>query len=146
MERERYLADSNESHTLFEFTSKGVKGNIKKIVTYQHWGGNVYNLAFGDYDNKIGWLNDTSRSNNGDADKVLATVAYTVIIFLQHYPDAKISIQGSTVARTRLYQMQLVLQIKEISSQYIVEAHINGDWEIFRKGKNYDGFSIRNKK
>jgi len=146
MERERYTVRTNEDHTLFEFISQGPVGDITKIVLYQHWGGEVYNLAFGDYEETTGWFNDTSRSNNGDMKKVLATVAHTLLTFLQHYPNAEIKIQGSSQARTRLYQMQLVLNIRDISSQFSIKGYFEGNWETFKKGKNYESFSISNKK
>ena len=44
-------------------------------------------------------------SNNQDAERVLATVASTVIDFTDHYPDVIIYAEGSTDSRTRRYQM-----------------------------------------
>ena len=42
----------------------------------------VYNIAFGDKDNTTGNIDDTIISNNGDSEKVLATVAATVYAFI----------------------------------------------------------------
>lgn len=47
--RYEYLTES-ELH-FFEFTSVGIRGNVKKIVQYSKLSiDNFYNLAFGDYD------------------------------------------------------------------------------------------------
>jgi hypothetical protein len=50
-------------------------------------------------------VDDSIRSNNGDRDKVLATVAFTALDFTDEFPEALIVMEGSTSARTRLYQM-----------------------------------------
>jgi hypothetical protein len=89
----------------YEFYSEGPQGRIKKSVVYSHIEGNLYNLGFGDWNEELKGLDDSSRSNNGDRDKVLATVAYTALDFIGQFPDAQIFAEGSTSARTRLYQM-----------------------------------------
>ena len=72
------LASSDELMT-FEFISEGSKGLISKLVRYQRTNvEGVYNLAFGDEDHLTGDIDDTVISNNGDSEKVLATVAATV--------------------------------------------------------------------
>lgn len=87
------------------FLSEGPRGIIKKVVAYQKIRDNIYNLAFGDWDEKAQKPNDKARSNNGDRNKVLATVASTVISFIQYYPSAIVFAEGSTPAKTRLYQI-----------------------------------------
>jgi hypothetical protein len=55
----RYTYSSEDQLMYYEFTSVGPKGNIKKIVEYaQTTVQNVYNLAFGDYDETIDGIND----------------------------------------------------------------------------------------
>ena len=47
----RYEYETENDLHFFEFVSVGAKGNIKKIVQYSKVSvDNIYNLAFGDYD------------------------------------------------------------------------------------------------
>ena len=64
-----------------------------------------FNLGFGDQDESTGKINDLTISNNSDTDRILATVAATILEFTAHFPDAIVYVKGSTPARTRLYQM-----------------------------------------
>ena len=83
--------------TTFEFTSEGEKGLINKIVRFQPTNlKGLYNLAFGDKDKLTGVIDDKVISNNGDSEKVLATVVATVYAFTDRYPDALIYVTGST--------------------------------------------------
>jgi hypothetical protein len=48
----------------------------------------IAHIGFGDWKVELGELDDLSRSNNGDRDKVLATVAFTAMDFTDKYPGA----------------------------------------------------------
>lgn len=51
MNKPKYLYKSEPFFKVYEFTSEGPKGKIKKMVQFTETGTqNVYNLAFGDYD------------------------------------------------------------------------------------------------
>ena len=106
----------------------------------------LFNLSFGDWDDGAQWFKDFSRSNNGDRDKVLATVASTVFDFFAFHPNAKIFAKGTTPAKTRLYQMGINVNWKEISKFLEIHGYINGGWEKFKRYKNYDAFIIWPKK
>jgi len=87
---------------MYKFISEGPKGNIEKIVYYTETSrANIYNLSFGDYNELIDDIDDQIVSNNGDSQKVLATVAKSLYVFTDRYPDALIIATGSTFARTR---------------------------------------------
>jgi hypothetical protein len=60
----------------FKFISEGPKGAILKGVQYDetHMKG-VYNLGFGDVNVLSNEIDDLVITNNGDSQKVLATVA-----------------------------------------------------------------------
>lgn len=89
MIHDRYEYLTERLSLFYEFTSEGPKGQIKKIVESTPTTlPNVYNLAFGDYDETTGSINDKTITNNGDSQKVLATVASTVYAFTGKYPDA----------------------------------------------------------
>ena len=90
-------------HT-FEFVSEGPKGRITKVVVYAESGiKDLYFPGFGDKDERAGRLSDLAVTNNGDSQTVLATVARTLYLFIDIYPEAAVTAKGSTPARTRLY-------------------------------------------
>ena len=132
----------------FEFESDGPRGKIKKGITYtlQNEGGFVhYNLGFGDLDEYTGEVNDLSISNNGDRDKILATVAATVLKFTENVPDALVYAEGSTPVRTRLYQMGIASNLEDINCFLQVYGLVEGKWYVFEKNVNYEAFIVLRK-
>ena len=78
-----YELDVGEGFTTFEFISEGHKGEIPKMITFTEFAPLVYNLGFGDRNVETGKLDDFAVSNNGDTEKVLATVVlYLLFIVL----------------------------------------------------------------
>ena len=78
-----------------------------------------------------------------DREKVLATVAATIIQFTDEHPNAIIFAEGSTLARTRLYQMGIAKFWEEIHQNFEIEGLINGAWEPFEKDRNYECFLLK---
>ena len=143
----KYPLASSDMLMTFEFISEGQKGLIHKLVRYQPTNlKEVYNLAFGDKDISTGEINDTVISNNGDSEKVLATVVATVYAFTDKYPDAWIYATGSTKARTRLYRMGITKFLSEVMEDFEVLGERNEDWETFKRNIEYEGFLVRRKK
>ena len=128
----------------FEFKSIGSKGLIKKVVEYTEMSVNgYYNLAFGDYDEKIGGIDDEIITNNGDAQKVLATVVSTLYAFTSKYADAKVFATGSTEARTRLYRMGISNNLEEIKTDFhVFGMKLDETFEEFIIGEDYMGFLV----
>ena len=114
MNLEKYPVVSDNDHRAYEFLSEGPNGTIKKVVFYQEIDENIFNLAFGDWDEINQKIDDGARSNNNDRDKVIATVASTIIDFMKYHPDATVVAKGSTSARTRLYQIGIFSHLQEI--------------------------------
>lgn len=142
----KYPLASSDKMMTFEFISEGHKGLIHKIVRYQLTNlKGVYNLAFGDKDHSTGDINDSVISNNGDSEKVLASVVATVYAFTDRYPDAWIYATGSTKSRTRLYQIGIAKFFSEVEEDFEVLGERNNDWEVFRKSVSYEGFLVRRK-
>jgi len=82
MKLPRYQLAASENLMTYEFVSEGPKGRIPKLVQYSPTNlKDVYNLAFGDRDVHTGQINDEIISNNGDSEKVLATVVATIYAF-----------------------------------------------------------------
>ena len=147
MKLPKYPLASSDKLMTFEFISEGPKGLIHKIVRYQSTNlKDVYNLALGDKDHTTGYINDTVISNNGDSEKVLATVVSTVYAFTDKYPDTWIYATGSTKSRTRLYRMGISKFLSEVEEDFEVLGERNDDWEMFRKDIEYDSFLVRRKK
>jgi len=146
MKLPKYPLASSDSLMTFEFVSEGQKGLIHKLVRYQLTNlKDIYNLAFGDKDHTTGNIDDTVISNNGDSEKVLATVVATVYAFTDKYPNVWIYATGSTKSRTRLYRMGITKFLSEVNEDFEVLGELNNDWEAFKKDVEYEGFLVRRK-
>jgi hypothetical protein len=141
----RYSAITDHRHETYEFLSEGPKGTVKKVVQYLEVGPNVYNLAFGDWHEEAQEIRDDTRTNNADRDKVLATVAATAIDFMAHHPGAVLYAEGSTPARTRLYQMGILANAPQIDRLFQVLGLAEEGWEDLVRGKNYEAFALKGK-
>lgn len=147
MKLPKYPLASGDRLLTYEFISEGPKGLIHKRVQFKQTNlKNVFNLAFGDKDHDTGEIDDTIISNNGDSEKVLATVVATVYAFTDKYPDAVIYATGSTKARTRLYRMGIAKYFSEVTKDFEILGERKDDWETFRKNMEYDGFLVTRKK
>lgn len=77
--------------------------------------------------------------------KVLATVATIVHDFLEFFPNAQVWAQGSTPARSRLYQMGISASLDNIEKTMKIYGYIDGEWQVFEKHKNYSAFKVKKK-
>ncbi len=135
--------------TGFSFISMGPKGNFEIEVQFtfilQNEDSIFYNLGFGTIA-KNGELNDAVVLNNGDRDKILATIVGFIVIFFEQYPTASIFFSGSTPARTRLYRRAITLNLKELQRDFeIIGIPSNSDEKpnLFVRGKEYLAFLVR---
>lgn len=146
MKYERYLLESDKKLMVFEFISEGAKGEIHKIVQFTETNlKDFYNLGFGDKDHKTGSIDDRIITNNGDSQKVLATVASTVYAFTDKYPNAWIYATGSNLARTRLYRIGITNNIIEIKKDFEVYGLKDNLWHHFKRGIEYKAFLVKRK-
>ena len=148
MNLERYKYSTNESFLDFEFYSEGPKGKVKKIVHFSPQNANgitYFNLGFGDWNEEKKQVDDKIITNNQDREKILATVASTVLEFTRHFPDVMVYAKGSSSARTRLYQMALVANWKEIEPLLHVYGFSKGKWLPFERNINYEAFLVLRK-
>jgi hypothetical protein len=143
----RYELKADTSLMFFEFVSEGPKGRILKVVEYDETNlKGFYNLAFGDLDEKTGRINDLSISNNGDSEKVLATVVSTLYAFTDKYKNSLIYAKGSTESRTRMYRMGITKYLDEIKADFQILGFRNNEWQLFEKGLEYEAFLTQRKK
>jgi hypothetical protein len=144
----RYEYATEDELNIFEFVSVGNKGKVTKIVQYTEMTiKGYYNLGFGDLDIETKEINDEIVTNNGDGQKVLATVVSTVYSFTGKNPDAYIYATGSNEARTRLYRMGITNNLEELKKDFHVYGLRNDQvFEHFIVGEDYLGFLVTRKK
>ena len=98
---ERYEVEIGAGMDIFEFISEGKNGKITKVVRFDTTSlKDFYNLGFGDKDEATGKIDDKVITDNGDSEKVLATVASTVYGFTARLPKSWVYLTGSNLART----------------------------------------------
>jgi len=130
---------------MFDFGSIGSKGIILKRVLFTETElKNVYNLTFGDVDEN-GEIDDYAVSNNGDRNKVLATIAHIVQIYTKRYPDRWILFEGSTTNRTRLYRIAVGSHLEELSTKFDIYAYVDERIVPFAKDIKINAFLIKRK-
>lgn len=146
MKIERYPLKAESSFTVFEFISEGPKGLIRKLIQFQLTNKpNLYNLAFSEKIAETGEIDDLELSNNGDSEKVLATVVAALYAFCDKHPDAFVDATGSTSSRTRLYRKGITLLYKEIVKDFYLFGQMGNKFYEFQIGKDYIGFLTQRK-
>jgi hypothetical protein len=146
MNLEKYEIKSGEQLTVFEFVSTGPKGRINKIVQYTPTNyKDLYNLGFGDMNSETGELDDKVISNNGDSEKVLATVVATLYAFYDKHPNAMVYATGSTKSRTRLYRMGITKYLDDIQQDFEIYGELKDGWDDFKKDIEYSAFFVKRK-
>lgn len=142
----KYQLRAENSLILFEFTSEGINGRIPKLVKFSETHiQDVYNLGFGDKNSETGDIDDLAVSNNGDTEKILATVVSAVYAFTDKYPHTWIYATGSTPARTRMYRIGITKHMNEASKYFEIYGMLNNEWLVFDKGIEFDAFLIKRK-
>lgn len=144
MKEKFYPLEASDDYLFFWFESCSLGCRIPKIVEYEEIETGTFNLAFGDIDN-YGRLNDSVVSNNGDMEKVLATVVQTVLTFLEIYPIRRVYFSGNSPARNRLYRAVLSRDIENWSKIFEVDGIVEGERIAFRQGINFEGFIVQRK-
>jgi len=144
MNEESYSFTKEPGIFYYEFFSEGPNGKIKKVVQFQQISPfqDIYNLGFGDFNEQLGEIDDLSVSNNHDTQKVLATIARTVVDFMKQHPKAIIMARGSTPSRTRLYQMGISQIWNEVDNIFEIKGFNKNKWQPYERGKNFEAFFI----
>ncbi len=144
---DRYELKAGHNLTTFEFLSEGTKGQIQKVIQFEPMNlANLYNLAFGDRNIETGVIDDRVISDNGDIEKVLATVVSAVYAFADKYPDVWVYATGSTASRTRLYRMGINKYFSIVSEDFDIMGEHQNEWEWYEYGRDYQAFAVRRKK
>lgn len=138
----------NSDHNIFEFTSTGPRGDIKKIVIIAPTSRSGYfNLGFGDLYPDSSQPNDKVVTDNGDRDKILATIAQIVDRYTARYPRHCLYLRGSNKARSRLYRMAINANLAELSAKYEIQGAFDDEEPVpFKPNVPFDVFLIKRKK
>jgi hypothetical protein len=147
MNIDKYPLTIGDTAMVYEFYSDGVKGKIPKLVIYRETYLQVFfNLGFGDKNEETGTIDDFVITNNGDSQKVLTTVASTLLHFTDKYPHAKVMAIGRTKSRTRLYRMGICNNLELINENFDIFGRKDNLWRPFMKNIEYDAFFVKRKK
>ncbi len=106
---------------------------------------NLYNLAFGDKNELTGQIDDIVVTDNGDSEKVLATVVSAIYAFIDKYLNSWIYATGSTATRTRLYRMGINKYYEIVVEDFEIMGEHKNEWEIYVFGKEYQAFAVHKK-
>ena len=147
MKLDRYEFKSGDKFLTYEFLSEGPKGKIQKVIQFSlvNQSNFFYNLAFGDLNIRTGEIDDGVITDNGDSEKVLATVVAAIYAFCDKFPKAWIYATGSTEARTRLYRMGINKYFEIVQEDFEIFGLTQNEWEHFIKGKDYQAFVVQRK-
>lgn len=146
MKLDRYELKASRNLTTFEFLSEGRKGKIVKVVQFQRMNlPDLYNLAFGDKNLDTGEIDDIMVTDNGDSEKVLATVVAAVYAFCNQHSGAWVYATGSTEARTRLYRMGINKYFDIVQEDFDIMGEYQNEWEWYEKGTDYQAFAVKRK-
>lgn len=149
MNLERYEYSTNETFLDFQLESEGPNGKIRKVVRCSPQNANsitYFNLGFGDLNEETGKVDDLATSNNKDRDKILATVAATVLEFTENFPDIMVYAKGSTPQEQgyiKWVSYQTGIKYNPLLEVY---GFGGGNWERFAKNVNYEAFIVLRKK
>ncbi len=130
----------DESHR-FDFVSVGRERILKTIVFYQTDNPKFFTLTLANV-LPDGELDISTKSNNGDMEKILATVLQTITIFLSNNPEVIVGFSGSSDTRTRLYQIAIAKEFGKAIERFNIWGLLENTLEPFRTGQIYTGFFI----
>ncbi|GLU53481.1 DUF6934 family protein [Dyadobacter frigoris] len=140
------IVDVLDSHKFYSSGSNGIF-ELRSILTRLKTTTNRHrlNLGFEVWNSSALDIDDLFETRNGDADEILATVAWKALEFLLMNPETEIFTSGSTSARTRLYQIGIARNMDYLPENLRIEGielQKKSGWVEFQKGINYDAFLL----
>lgn len=126
---------------MFWFTSTGKESIIKVIIFKPTEEPDIYEMALGDL-NSDGSIDLDKRSDNGDMEEVLSTVAKALLFFLSDHVEAQVVIEASGDSRARLYQIAIKRELDDLGDCLVAYGFDNESPEVLQSGKNYKKFVI----
>jgi len=148
-----YPVKTNKEALVYEFISKGLKGEIVKIVRFEETESlpkKMYNISLVDYDPVTNEYNSENFTGNGDAKKVITTAGKIIMDFLNHFPNYSVYIEGNLKKKTIAYGVAINLFIDSIENNEYEVKGVEGDTnlaiiEVFydRMRMDYSAYIIR---
>lgn len=132
--------------SLFRFVSEGRGGLITKEIRFAELpDSGMYSVHMGDI-KQNGDFDPSAISNNGDRNRVLATVIVAIEIYTKKYPARSILIGGFNEQRARLFRIAIGVNFKRISRIFtILEGH-EGRFFPFSPDTKSTVFHLRRRK
>ncbi len=143
MKGEGYPLVEDEEKISFRFKSEGQKGIIEKVVEFSPIPGGWWNLAFGDAREER--FDDEAVSNNLDIRKVIQTVANSVHIFLEAYPERQVLIVPVDAKRRSLYNRVFQQHWEDMEQVYSVKGISATEIAPYSAQKLFDAFLVSRK-
>jgi hypothetical protein len=147
----RYNYRASEQFTSFIFESEGKRGRILKRVLFEpitsfnddnNIEREIFNLAFGDIIEPTSEIDDKVVTDNGDMERVLATVGSIIYTFFDKHPIALVRFEGSTPARNRLYRMTINRWFDRLTLDFNILGLFQDEWRTFESNKNYEAILV----
>jgi len=107
-------------------------------------GDNVYNLGFGDF--RLGRIDDKAISGNKDLVKMMNTVAKTIYLFTERYPERKVYIRAVDAKRSRFYPSIFEKKVVEIESNFVIKGLTEENWEPYKPSIIFKAFLLERKR
>ena len=101
-------------------------------------------MAFSDIDDD-GEIDDIRISDNGDRNKILATIAKAVDEYTNLYPRRWVLFLGSTSHRTRLYRMAIAINLAELQPKFDIYGQVEDEFIPFYRNMPATAFLVRKK-
>ncbi len=144
MDLPKYQLKAENNLEVFEFVSVGTKGKITKLIKFSETHlKDFYNLGFGDKYDETNDIDDQVVSNNGDSEKVLATVVSAIYAFTDKNPDAWVYATGSTPSRMRLYRIGINKFYDYVIKDFEIYGLKNEEWVNYDKNTNFEAFVVK---
>jgi hypothetical protein len=130
----------------FQFISEGPRGRIAKQIQFTLlFKPRIYMLQLGDI-NEYGGFDRSAISNNGDKNRILATVIQAIEVFTTRYPDRSIRIWSLSAERSRLFQIAISKNFQQLSTKFTVQTMAREGFLLFRKDIDKTDFVLNHKK
>lgn len=144
--KEYWPLEVSEENRVYTFLSCGPSGNIDMTIQFTPTEENgIFNLAFGILD-RGGKMDDVIINNNGDRNKIIATVIAAINEFTYHYPGKLAYFSGHTKERNKLYKGALSIYLEQWLQGYTIWAlKEDNSFELFKKNTSYFGYIIKEK-
>jgi hypothetical protein len=128
--------------SVFQFISEGPWGRITKQIHFSLlFKPGIYMLQLGDI-TKYGGFDRSAISNNGDKNRIMATVIQAIEVFTERYPDRSIRIWSLSAERSRLFRIAIGSNFRQLSEKFAIKAMAREGFLLFKKDIDSANFEL----